>query len=246
MAPVDEIQKFLTQKTDYSYGVHLLSKVIKNTRIIHHLIRKESEVNWQKLIYELEKYMKSIPNPIENGKETEKPNQKNQTEPKRDELSSRPEIYTQQIERREKKELSTIPTPSDSNHVASSISNLFHLVKKKQALLYRSRGHLHGRLHEARTNEIRKQLASDIIKIQSDIEAVNKDLKLIEEGSIPRELVLKMMNAEQYKAYRNYQNYVVRYKNYLKKGNLSEEKKASYQAKLSEYETKIENFFTYG
>jgi len=52
------------------------------------------------------------------------------------------------------------------------------------------------------------------------------------------------MDAEQYKDYRNAQNYVVRYRNYLKKEDLSEEKRQSYQAKLEQYQTKIENFFS--
>lgn len=247
MAPIDEITQFLTEKSEYSYGVSLLAQVIPNNRLIHNLMRKESELNWEKLIYELNKYLKNNPQkPRNHGKEKNNEDKTTvRTKSTRVNTRSEPTIYAQQTESRKETELLVIPSTARSHSVANSKSLLLNKVKDKRILLYRSRGHLHGRMHEAPNDEVRGRLAGDIIAIQHEINAINEDLRLIGSGVIPKNAVLDYMTGEQYKEYRNFQNYVVRYKNYLKKENLTTDQIARYQAKLDEYVSKLENYFTH-
>lgn len=246
MAPADEIESFLTNKTDYSYGISLLASVHKNIRLIHNLSKKETPTNWEKLIYELKKYIKSNPvKTTQHGKENLRTNENQEFSPEstRTKLSPIAKIYNKSIEIGAQKELLPSNSSSHNSHLAISKSALLDKVRENRMLLYRNRGHLHGRLHEAPTNEIRFELAKNIIAIQSDIEKINKDLSLIESGNIPRELVLDMMSGSQHKEYRNTQNYIVRYANYLKKDDLTDEKRKGYELKLEHYQSKIENFF---
>lgn len=248
MAPVDEIEHFITQKSDYSYGVYLLSQIHKNKRLIQTLLKKESNKNWEKLVYELQRHHERLRKHTENVEKTKEfPHQ-----PKKHESSAIPAIHVKSLEGRTPNEFQTSTSSATdfdrSNSPVfhnNSVAHLIEKVKAKRIKLYRSRGHLHGRLHEARTKDIRKQLARDIIDIQKEIESVNKDLQLIEEGKLPKELVLKMMDGATALEYRNVQNYVVRYRNYLKKSNLTEDQKQRYQSKFEEYSTKLENYFKY-
>lgn len=246
MAPVNEIQEWLMQKTPYSYGVELLSQVHNNQRLIFTLMKKESSQNLEKVIYELDKW-------LFNNKKTEyneiQENQELSTETNPKDKSERNEsepVYTSSVESVEKRapqKLPIIPHTNRDRNLANNRSVLLSKVKEKRILLYRERGHLHGRLHEAPDDDQRKDLAFKIIDIQKEIEGANKGLKLVEQGKKPKELVLKMMTGEEYKEYRNTQNYVVRYKNNLKKTDLTADEQKRYSDKLEEYQKKLDNFF---
>lgn len=247
MAPVNEIREWLTQKTPYSYGVELLSQIHNNRRLIFSLMKKESAQNLEKVAYELDKWLynnhkkeyNEIQEPQEHASE-----QSSQNESKGVKSQSINTSDFKSPEKREAKKLPFIPGTDRDRNLANNRGVLIAKVKEKQIKLYRERGHFHGRLHEAPDDNHRKELAFSIMDIQKDIDAVNKDLKLIEQGKTPKELVLKMMTGEEYKQYRNVQNYVVRYSNLLKKDSLTADEQKRYSAKLEEYDQQLKNFFS--
>lgn len=245
MAPVNEIREWLTQKSPYGYGVELLSQVHNNRRLILTLMRSENEINLEKVIYELDKWLyenhKNEYNEIQIQQSPKEERESCESKSSESEPSS---AYNRQpVKEGAKKELPVISPSNRDRNLANNRNVLLGKVKDKRILLYRERGHLHGRLHEAPDDEHRKDLAFKIIDIQKEIDGANKDLKLIEQGKTPKELVLKMMSGEEYKDYRNTQNYVVRYTNNLKKEGLTADQQKRYSDKLEEYQTKLDNFF---
>jgi len=121
MAPTDEIRNFITHQTNYSYGVTLLSKVHKNKRLVYSLFKKESNKNWEKLIYEMKKYLK-------NDVKHQNVNAEYQDEAiipiivKPNESYSIPKIHNQHIESGKKEEFQT--STCLNSPITQSTSNL--------------------------------------------------------------------------------------------------------------------------
>lgn len=243
MAPIQEIQYWLTKKTPYSYGVDLLSQVINNQRLIFNLQRRATPKNLQKVEYELKKFIRDNPKLVENAKEQTTEKEFHSSESEGDDIGSELESSIEPDYIRKTKELSTSSRSNRSNDLASDKHDLVSKVKQERALLYRQRGHFHGRLHESLSETDRFSLAKKIMKLQKEIDQVNADLELIEQGKTPRSILLKIMSAEDYKRYRNCQNYVVRYKNKLDDDKLSEEDRTRYQEKHDQYKSELESFF---
>lgn len=242
---LDQINNFLSAKTNYMYGVSLLSAYHPNKRLMAHLARLESQSNWEKLIYELEKILKqnNYVEENENVENTENNQSISAEFSARSQSSTESEVYNAPLENRAKKELHVVPFAVSNNNHPGGSSRLLDKVLKKRVLLYRERGHFHGRLHESLNDNNRREIATKIINLQDDIDAINNDLRAIESGNVPRELVLKMMNANDYKSYRNYQTYVSKYSAHLKRDDLTDKQRTDYEAKLQEYSRKINNFF---
>ena len=239
MAPINEIEIWLTKKEPYSYGLELLSTVFKNHRLLSNLARKENAKNLDKVVYELKKYLRNNTD-NEDSKQIQRIYPKEST---RVDIDKKPKSNTQSPNIRAEKELSPVLSTNRNLDFSSDHSHILSSVKEKRVLLYRERGHLHGGMHEALSENSRLSFAKKIMKLQSEIDAINTDMKLVEKGETPRSIILKMMSGKQYKEYLNAQNYVVRYKGYLKKSDLSSEQIKNYQGKLKQYENKVESYF---
>ena len=112
-------------------------------------------------------------------------------------------------------------------------------VIDKRNQLYRERGHLHGRLHEANTNESRKEIATEIITIQKTIDDLNRDLRLIETGEIPSKYIKTVATAEDYLEVRNAKMYIARYQKKL--SSCGPEEKNRYLKLIDKYQAKIKS-----
>lgn len=111
------------------------------------------------------------------------------------------------------------------------------LIERKE--LYLKRGHLHGRLHEAKNDEDRSELAKQIIEIQPRIDELNRDLRKIESGEVPQKYLKTKATAEEYLEVRNAKIYIARYKKQLI--GSTPEKQKQLEALILKYQRKLEN-----
>lgn len=99
---------------------------------------------------------------------------------------------------------------SSDNHGDQHHSPL-QSIEKLRAELYRKRGHLHGRLHEATTKNKRFLLARELQGVQKQIIQVNRDFKAAQEGNIPVKYLVKTEAESAALRLRTVKIYIARY-----------------------------------
>jgi hypothetical protein len=142
-------------------------------------------------------------------------------------------------------------TSGDHFHSGSySGSSVIHSVSSdeligiKESILrsrkesYRLRGHLHGKLHLAYTDEERYQLANQIMELQPKIDQLNKDLKDVNSGTIPNEYIKTELSAADYIRIQNLKLYISRYKKKIEKA-ISIEQRNRYIKHLEAHEKEL-------
>jgi hypothetical protein len=234
MVPISqEIQEFLTSNGDYGYGLSLLEQVSPNHPLINQLKQKESLLNRRYLETLLKKHT------ISNVKK---------------EKSIKNMGVGQHAQRNHRTERTSVKLPAVKVHKANNrtvvratsnrdrsntrlgieINKVLELRKDK----YKLRGHLHGRLHAAKNKKTRYELASEIMTLQSEIDALNADLASLENGEFPKHIALKLMTAEDYKNYRNIQSYLARYRTQIESAKTLDAKNRA-QSHLKRYQDKL-------
>ena len=136
--------------------------------------------------------------------------------------------------------LSYQPTFSVATSKSNVPTSLKDRVLDERKALYLKRGHLHGRLHEAETDEQRFDLAKDLYIIQQKIDEYNRDLRQIEAGEIPTRYLATNATGAEVLRRRNLMIYIARAKKELP--NITDEKKRKKKlGMLQEYETELAN-----
>lgn len=78
----------------------------------------------------------------------------------------------------------------------------------KQA--YRQRGHLHGRLHEAVSDEVRYEIAKELMSIQKKINELNLLKAEFDKGIIPQKFLTEKLSAQTYTRIQRLRFYIQR------------------------------------
>lgn len=104
--------------------------------------------------------------------------------------------------------------------------------------LYRRRGHLHGRLHEAQTEQSRHEIAREIVSVQKQIDSLNLELENLKGGAIPLRFLEKTISAEAYKKIQNLKAYIRRDKFSLT-GDVTTSERKKLLENIAKYEQKI-------
>lgn len=117
------------------------------------------------------------------------------------------------------------PISSNSLSNRTAVPELIERLQSKRKELYRLRGHLHGQLHSASSDEFRHEIASKIMSTQTDIDTLNRDIVKVNSGETPAQYLKKDRSAEEYVQIRNLKMYISRYEKKLKSCTTLEDKK---------------------
>jgi len=228
----NEIPGFLRSPKDYSFGLSLLKTVSSNKTLLSILEKGESVVNRKLLLIELNKYVTIPQNHVKKTTATE-------ILPKRQTAyrNVRADIVRNSEEVRTEKR---VPVRTESPDSSSSPyhADLLNRIHNQRKQLYATRGHLHGRLHEASTDQARYSIASELMSVQREIDKLNEDLDKAKSGvEIPK--TVSLMTGEEVAAIERCKSYVRRYRNKLKKAK-TEAEKQKFQAFLDRYQGELQ------
>lgn len=213
---IEAIESFLKGEQPYQVGCSLFLSITTNKHFALRLMATQSESHEKMLHAELTQYVQSQPGYWERfvSEEVE------EVEPQKQKVET---SYSFQ----EKKSVST-----------GSVKESIETTRKEY---YRERGHLHGRLHEAHTDEERYELAKQIMTLRTKIDAINRQLKEINAGDIPVDYLREKLTGEQYKEIQNLKKYIRRTTNELAK-ETSKSIRAKLEQKLAEYNKKLSKY----
>lgn len=219
-----QANKYLKGDLSYMVGVSIFLQLSRNEPLKRLFLLPRSDEREQKLKDELSKITK-LYEPIE--KTPRKTTHYETSERLR--LDSIPqELYDIQMDGPNK-------SGSGNHSPGTSLSVKLHSKRKE---LYRLRGHLHGQLHTASSDEERHSLAKKIMSSQSEIDELNRDLRMIEDGSTPSKYLKKDLSAEDFVTIKNLKIYISRYETKIQNcQNLSEKKK--YEELLEKHRTEL-------
>jgi hypothetical protein len=218
---IEKLNSYLNGALSYYEACSIFGIVSKNKRISQNLMRDDSKKNREKLEYEIKKILKNSPQAVRIDTEVLK-------------YISEPLIQEKPTIKQETKSISfSLIAENKSSGIKNSI-----LERRKE--LYRERGHFHGRMHEAETNEARYELAKSIMDIQPKIDSLNRDLKEIENGQLPSKYLKTEATAGEFRTVRNVKMYIARAKKkLLTETNPSEIEKL--KSLLESYNQKLKN-----
>lgn len=213
---INKAKSYLNGDLSYTEGISVFIQLTRNKQLIKFLTGPYSVAREQKLKYELSKFTKhnekstkitvqsrsSEPDPIIENQH--KPVQKTPTKTEHNPVRSNPNHHY----------------PGDSFSV--SVVGRIEAERKEK---YRERGHQHGRLHEAISDESRKGIALQILDVQSEIDQLNRELKEAKQGNIPPRFAKKSLSAEQYIKIRNLKQYIARYKKQIEQAETVQRRK---------------------
>ena len=232
VAPIDEIVNFLTSRSDYSYGLQLLNKVHKNKRLVFNLSKKENHKNWDKLCYELKKFVIISGVSVTQVLSKELP----------PEIKEKPSVELPTLESSKKIKDSSVITPVKNRQypLLKDVNDeeLLEKTKQKRIRLMRKRGSLHGALQEASKDERRYELAIELSELQKELDKCHKAVK---EGEITKDIVLENMSAQEHQKYKNLLSYVSKYKTKVNSAKNDTERERA-QKHLDNYQAELKAF----
>lgn len=203
---IKEVIKYLNGELPYEMGVLLFKSIGKNKSLARHFSLPFSKEREQKLKYELQKYTKQYEAPSKLQSFTQNDDIKSST-------GNEPADATLIT----KTPNATVPHSDRYTYLPSSndVSGLDSKLQQQRKELYRMRGHYHGQLHKARTDEERHQLAIKIMDAQDQINKVNRDLRAIEAGNIPSKYLKQDKTADEFVRIKNLKMYISRFEKRL-------------------------------
>lgn len=211
----NRIKEYLEKGGSYEYGCSLFLIITHNKAYAARLMATDNEQNRKLLHVELSTYIKSQP-----GYWEEFVNETNEAA-----MHPEPEVV-QSIQ----------SVFKESKPIDTDIKNR---IRNERNALMRERGHLHGRLHEAETNEQRHELAIQIMEVlQPRIDILNQELRNVDSGQIPERFLKQNLTAEQYKQIENLKKYIRRTKSEITK-TTDPNRVILLEAKLTEFEEKL-------
>lgn len=228
----EEINNYLNGNLTYYEGVAILSMHIKNKVLPRNLLLRQ---NPKKLEYELKKILK-----IYESKKATKQQLPRNAKPQTI-VGSAVEQTISTITEDSSVQTATHRNSADSyfdqpdNHTRSNVRSELEELRKQK---YRKRGHLHGQLHNASSEQERFKLCRQLHLLQKEIDKLNQDYRSVLSGEIPTNYLKRSRTAEEYIRIKNLKLYVSRYQKKIETASSLEER-ARYQKKLEEYETEL-------
>lgn len=202
-----QIEKFLKGKLSYKEAVSLFFEISGKTKVAETLLSIGENVTNRSY---LSNYFRSL-----------------QPEPEPEPEPITPEPIIIQTNRFER-----IIEPEHTE--IKSIRAIFD-QEWKQA--YRERGHLHGRLHEAISDETRYEIAQQLMKIQGEIDGFNVLKDEFDRGIIPQKYMTQKLSAETYNRIKNLRFYIQRESKKL--NNCTEKERVKIENRIEEFTNEI-------
>lgn len=214
---LQKASKFLNGELSYNVGVSVFLQLSRNSNLKRLFLlphSEEREIQLRKQLHEITKQYEA---------EQQYTKSKSSND---DKASERLRIAN------ESQEFHNIEKNNSRSDRHSYLSNdtpvpgLDSKLQKQRKDLYRKRGYYHAQLHNARTDSERHQLAISVMDTQDEINKLNKDLKLIEAGSIPSKYLKKDKTADEFVRIKNLKMYISRFEKKIEKcTSLSEKNK---------------------
>jgi hypothetical protein len=105
---------------------------------------------------------------------------------------------------------SSIHLQPSIHYPSAEVSTFKEKFYEDWKLLYKQRGHLHGRLHEAATDNLRYEIAKEIMEVQHKIESMNKQKEEVDNGIVPHDYLKVSASAEVFSRVKNLKVYIQR------------------------------------
>lgn len=226
---IQQVNKYLKGELPFDVGVRLFISLSKNKSLARHFSLSYSKEREQKLKYELQKYTKQYeaPSKLQSFKQNNDIKSSTGNEPADATLLT-------------KASNKDIPVSDRFTYFSSSndVPGLESKLHKQRKDLYRQRGHYHGKLHNATTDDERHQLAIRIMDSQDQINKLNRDIRLIEAGSVPSKYLKKDKTADEFVRIKNLKMYISRFEKKIEScTSLSE--KAKHEAILEKHKAEL-------
>jgi hypothetical protein len=226
-----QMGKYLNGELSYTVGVSVFLQLSTNPNLNRYFLLPHSPEREDKLKYELQKITKQY-----EEQESIQGNTSNDEHTSAEICAFPPEQTVQIFKNTDRY------TIDDSSNTDSSVrSGLISQLEQEQKNCYRKRGHLHGQLHAAKTDQERYELALDIINLQKRIDKLNQDRNSVNNGSIPGEYMRKDRTASEFQRIRNLKHYISRIQKQLSECS-SINQKNKLEAKLSAYQKELNSF----
>ena len=235
----DQIYDWLDEKLNYSVGVSLFSQVCKNRSLLNTLLRSQTKYNSDKLVYELDKYLKSIDY-------AKQPTKKAQTSRSIQKQSNDTRTVSKSVNSPIKKgaklddSVVHIPNPSgDSSFLSGPVRLKRDQLLKDRNDCYAKRDFFHAQLSVVPTPDGRLSLAINIEDLRLQIDQFNDQIsKMEDKNTIPLELQDKNVWFKLQKQITNVKSYINRYKNKEKEAKTIKERDKSTKY-LDKYEKRL-------
>lgn len=223
---IEKIKQFINGDLSYKEAVSIFLELSPNKHLCRVLFSSENKYNREKLKTEIKliitNYEKST-NALQSRPSKPNPSITNIIE------SSQKNTYKNVLDNR-----STVNNTSPNVHLS-----IFDSICEKRKDAYRKRGHYHGQLHSAKSNQERFELAKQIYLIQKDLIEINEDYHQALNGNIPIKHTQKTnKDVEKVLRIQNLKIYVNRYTNKISKTN-DPAQKEKYNQILKKYNDEI-------
>lgn len=234
---------------DYDFGMSLLRKVCKNKSLINSLSIKENQSNYQKLNYELNKYLNSISYEIILETEiTRRPGEKDAS------LSTEASQYDtshegdqQPIKTGAGSVLSTDTNQHSSNgdhDISSDLLLKVESIKLERNKLYGQRDYYHPQLLIVKTVEGRLEIAQKVLSFQPKIDLFNIEIaEILKTGKLPVLTAEKALSMKDYKRLKLVETYLTRYQRKIKNSTKIEDTLKA-ETQLERYKTEKEQILS--
>jgi hypothetical protein len=226
-----ELEKFLKTQYDFQEGVELFKKHVNNPFLLKIIEKGDSTAARNYIESALRDVIRKSDAKI---KEQNPSSQRREN----DSRTIRASKHGNVLRNGQKVASSIDRLPVDSYHSNSAPVLLGNIgVVRKQA--YNQRGHFHGMLHAAKTNEERYAYACEIMSLQKRIDTLNEDLRKMQQNKLPTKAALQYMTAEQYKHYTALIDSLRRY-NKLKREAKTDAEREKYALLVMKKESELE------
>jgi len=228
---INQANKYLNGDLSYDEGISIFSQLSRNKFLIRVLSSKPTPAKERKLHHEISQLTKRYETSTKNSK----PAQTNVAEGS---TGTKPVDATQLTEETNK----DFPSSDRHSYISDSDADpgLKTGIELKRKELYRLRGHLHGSLHKAVSDQDRYTIALKIMDTQQEIDSVNKDLRSIDAGHIPSKYLKQDKTADQFVQIRNAKMYISRFEKKVQSAKTIDERN-KYQEILDKHRANLKS-----
>jgi hypothetical protein len=208
---IDKAKCYLNGDLSYMEGISVFIQLSRNKHLVNHLSAKHTILRERKLKYELGKIIKHNEKNLKTKSSTLRSGTI-QSVPVNADLKRSLQTRSVQTANHHRVSNNSIDFSSDPSDLS-----IISRIEQERRELYRKRGHQHGRLHETISDSNRKEIALQILDVQSSIDQLNRELKDARDGKIPSRFVKQSISAETYIQIKNLKYYIARYRRELDK-----------------------------
>jgi len=239
----DKIDDWLFDQGDYSVGIALLSQVCKKRALINTLLVSQSNFNKNKIIYELEKHLKSASYGKQQKKRQKSREIRSGSIPRKEnDAGAGDESINQPREESSGVVHSDVYIPGvsgDNSPLSGLVLRKLDEIKRQRNDCYAQRDHLHPKLSIVESNTERFELAGQIRSLTDEITTYNQQMSELEaNNSIPLALQDRNIWFELEKKLQNTKKYITKYKLLVKNAE-SIKKRDHHQGIVDKYEKEL-------